>query len=166
MSGGVDSSVAAALLKKQGYNIVGGFLKFWQPPTATRINADKKIHADQRGLYENTCCNQEALLQARKVTSILNIPFYVLDVSLKELEKVSKTGKMRDRTAARIGLELVKKAKVVKTESIKNVDTLLLEAAVKHNFVVATQDRELKNRLKEVDIHVLTLRQKKYVKMV
>ncbi|MBS3166813.1 hypothetical protein J4403_01235 [Candidatus Woesearchaeota archaeon] len=94
------------------------------------------------------------------------VDFYVLDVSLKELEKVSKTGKMRDRTAARIGLELVKKAKVVKTESIKNVDTLLLEAAVKHNFVVATQDRELKNRLKEVDIHVLTLRQKKYVKMV
>ena len=82
------------------------------------------------------------------------VDFYILDVSLKELEKVSKIGKMRDRTAARIGLVLAKKAKVVKTESIKNVDTLLLEAAVKYKCTVATQDKELKDRLKKEQIPV------------
>ena len=71
MSGGVDSSVASALLKKQGYNVVGVFLKFWQPP-ATRIDTNVCTNKHE---CENTCCNQEALRQARKVASILAIPF-------------------------------------------------------------------------------------------
>jgi len=75
MSGGVDSSVAAALLKKQNYDVVGVFLKFWTDPLCTGK------------CRENTCCNQEALLQARKVASILDIPFYVLDVS-EEFKKL------------------------------------------------------------------------------
>lgn len=74
MSGGVDSSVAAALLKKQNYNVIGVFLKFWTDPFCSGKSK------------ENTCCNQEALLQARKVALMLDIPFYVLDVS-KEFKK-------------------------------------------------------------------------------
>lgn len=44
MSGGVDSSVAAALLKKQGYFVVGVFFKPWSPETGkSQITNHKKI---------------------------------------------------------------------------------------------------------------------------
>ncbi|MCX6807115.1 MAG: tRNA 2-thiouridine(34) synthase MnmA [Candidatus Berkelbacteria bacterium] len=61
MSGGVDSSVCAALLKKQGFEVIGVFMKLWS-------------------LDENKCCNIESLEAARKVASILDIPFYVVDL--------------------------------------------------------------------------------------
>lgn len=72
MSGGVDSSVAAYLLKKQGFEVIGLFLKFWQPKTPS--NGQKAVNE-----LENKCCSTEAAEQARKVAQKLNIPFYVLD---------------------------------------------------------------------------------------
>ena len=65
MSGGVDSSVAAALLKKDGFDVIGLFLKFWTPPNQKE--------------QENKCCSTEAAEAARKVAQKLDIPFYVLD---------------------------------------------------------------------------------------
>ncbi len=67
MSGGVDSSVVAALLKNKGYYVTGVFLKFWQD----RCLANSK----------NKCCSSESLKRVRKVAKILNIPFYVFDCS-------------------------------------------------------------------------------------
>jgi tRNA-specific 2-thiouridylase len=64
MSGGVDSSVAAALLLDQGYDVTGVMLKLW---------------ADGCGEKENSCCPPEAIAQAREIASRLGIPFYVLD---------------------------------------------------------------------------------------
>lgn len=65
MSGGVDSSVAAALLVEQGYSVTGMMLKLW---------------SDECGESENACCPPEAINQARQVANIIGIPFYVLDV--------------------------------------------------------------------------------------
>jgi tRNA-specific 2-thiouridylase len=65
MSGGVDSSVAAALMIQQGYNVTGIMLKLW---TGDCENSD------------NACCTPEAVQQARQVAGILGIPFYVDDV--------------------------------------------------------------------------------------
>ncbi|MHC1741067.1 MAG: tRNA 2-thiouridine(34) synthase MnmA [Anaerolineaceae bacterium] len=65
MSGGVDSSVAAALLVEQNYEVTGMMLKLW---------------ADECGEEDNACCPPEAINQARAVANILCIPFYVLDV--------------------------------------------------------------------------------------
>ena len=72
MSGGVDSSVAAALLVDQGYSVTGMMLKLW---------------ADECGEADNACCPPEAINQARQVANIIGIPFYVLDVKsqFKEL---------------------------------------------------------------------------------
>ena len=78
ISGGVDSSVAAALLKKKNYDVVGIFLKFWSPYA--------KAASDKTTRRENICCNQEALFSARQVAAKLEIPFYVLDVS-KEFKR-------------------------------------------------------------------------------
>lgn len=67
MSGGIDSSVSAYLLKKRGYAVTGFFMKFWSDPLCPA----KK---------ENSCCNKESLRSARKVADGLKIPFYAVDV--------------------------------------------------------------------------------------
>ncbi len=64
MSGGVDSSVSALLLKQQGYDVVGFFMKLWHDPCGTS---------------ENACCDERALMDARKVATQLGITFYVVD---------------------------------------------------------------------------------------
>jgi len=75
LSGGVDSAVAAALLKKAGFTVIGIFLKFWS-------------ESNQNGLIgtANRCCSPEAESRARKVAKILKIPFYVFDLR-KEFKK-------------------------------------------------------------------------------
>jgi len=77
MSGGVDSSVAAVLLKRAGFDVVGVFMKFWSEP-------------GENGLIgvSNRCCSPEAEARARKVAKILKIPFYVFDFSKEFKEKI------------------------------------------------------------------------------
>jgi len=90
MSGGLDSSVAAALLKRAGsdelrsssrfanarvFDVIGVFMKFWSEP-----EKDGLVGASNR------CCSPEAEVRARKVAKILKIPFYVLNFE-KEFKK-------------------------------------------------------------------------------
>lgn len=71
MSGGVDSSVAAALLVKRGYDVVGIFMKNWsEAPTSNN----------------NPCPWEKDAEDARRVASLLGIPFYVLNFE-KEYRK-------------------------------------------------------------------------------
>jgi len=65
MSGGVDSSVAAALLSEQGYDVVGMMLRLWSEPGKED---------------SNRCCTPDAMFQARRVAARLKIPFYAVDV--------------------------------------------------------------------------------------
>ncbi len=60
LSGGVDSSLAAYLLKRGGWDVVGFTLKFYPE--------------------ENRCCDLDSLDQARRLCYKLNIPHYILDV--------------------------------------------------------------------------------------
>ncbi len=78
MSGGVDSAVAVALLKNQGYEVVGVFMHFWHDV------ADKLESIDAH--IENRCCNREAEESARGVAQKLGIKFYSINVS-KEFKK-------------------------------------------------------------------------------
>ena len=64
MSGGVDSSVAAALLVEQGYTVIGMMLRLWSEPGSEA---------------ENRCCTPDAMALARRVASKLSIPFYAVD---------------------------------------------------------------------------------------
>jgi tRNA-specific 2-thiouridylase len=66
MSGGVDSSVAAALLVEQGYDVVGMMMRLWSEETVA-------------GGAHNRCCTPDQLADARRIAGRLGIPFYVLD---------------------------------------------------------------------------------------
>jgi tRNA-specific 2-thiouridylase len=68
MSGGVDSSVAAALLVEQGYEVVGMMMRLWSEPGR---GAAAPI---------NRCCTPDQMADARRVANALDIPFYVVDV--------------------------------------------------------------------------------------
>ncbi len=70
MSGGVDSSVAVALLKKKGFDVVGVFMRFWSEP------------ASGAGCAMNKCCSFEAYNDARRVAQKLEIPIYTLNMKV------------------------------------------------------------------------------------
>lgn len=67
MSGGVDSSVAAYLLKKQGYDVIGVTMQIWQEESAQQ-------QQDNGG-----CCGLTAVDDARRVAAQLDIPYYVMN---------------------------------------------------------------------------------------
>ena len=67
MSGGVDSSVAAYLLKQQGYDVIGVTMQIWQ-------EEDACIVEEQGG-----CCGLSAVEDARRVSGQIGIPYYVMN---------------------------------------------------------------------------------------
>ena len=67
MSGGVDSSVAAALLVQAGHEVIGMMMRLWSEPAG-----DLQVN-------HNRCCTPDQMADARRVAQQLNIPFYVLD---------------------------------------------------------------------------------------
>jgi len=75
MSGGVDSSVAAYLMKDKGYDCIGATMKLFQ-------NEDIGLSK------EHTCCSIDDVEDARRVATSLDIPFYVLNFSENFKEKV------------------------------------------------------------------------------
>ena len=64
MSGGVDSSVAAALLVHQGYEVIGMMMRLWSEPGSE---------------VANRCCTPDSMALARRVSARLGIPFYAVD---------------------------------------------------------------------------------------
>ncbi|MDE2030540.1 MAG: tRNA 2-thiouridine(34) synthase MnmA [Alphaproteobacteria bacterium] len=74
MSGGVDSSVTASLLKEQGYDVVGVTLQLY----------DHGIAIDRKG----ACCAGQDIYDARQVAEKINIPHYVLDFESKFSQSV------------------------------------------------------------------------------
>jgi tRNA-specific 2-thiouridylase len=65
MSGGVDSSMATALLKEQGFEVVGSMLRFWPD--------------DRPAGAFDVCCSPDAAYDARRIADRIDVPFYLLD---------------------------------------------------------------------------------------
>ncbi len=83
MSGGVDSSVAAALLKEQGHEVIGIMLRLWSEPGVIEAEDDGVERVAQ-----NKCCSLEAVDDARRVARMLDIPFYLVNVEQEFKEKI------------------------------------------------------------------------------
>lgn len=75
MSGGVDSSLAAALLVEQGAEVIGVMLRLWSETAAGEGSTNK-------------CCSLEAVDDARRVADHLGIPFYLVNVERPFKERV------------------------------------------------------------------------------
>ncbi len=67
MSGGVDSSVAAYLLKQEGYDVIGATIQTWAPKDCDKLNT-------------RACCSIEGVEDARSVANKLDIPYYVFNM--------------------------------------------------------------------------------------
>lgn len=76
MSGGVDSSVAAYLLKEQGYDVIGVTMQIWQ-------DEEEAMKSENGG-----CCGITAVDDARRVAEFLNIPYYVMNFKKEFKDKV------------------------------------------------------------------------------
>ena len=76
MSGGVDSSVAACLLKEQGYDVIGVTMQIWQ-------DEDEFVQEENGG-----CCGLSAVDDARRVAARLEIPYYVMNFKSEFKHKV------------------------------------------------------------------------------
>ena len=73
MSGGVDSSVAAALLKEQGYEVIGGFMRNWDSTLNNDILGNPKLSE------EDICPQEKDYNDAKEVAAKLGIPLYRID---------------------------------------------------------------------------------------
>ncbi len=79
MSGGVDSSAAAALLKEQGHELIGFTMQLW--------NQRRHINVDENGdPLPSRCCSLDDVYDARRVAESLGFPFYVLNLE-KDFER-------------------------------------------------------------------------------
>lgn len=74
MSGGVDSSVAALLLKQQGYNVIGLFMRNWE-------------ETDENGV----CTAADDYADVRKVCAVIDIPYYTVNFAKEYLDRVFRT---------------------------------------------------------------------------
>ena len=76
LSGGVDSSVAAYLLKQQGYEVIGVTMQIWQ-------EEEPEFQEENGG-----CCGLSAVDDARRVAAKLEIPYYVMNFRKEFKENV------------------------------------------------------------------------------
>lgn len=102
----------------------------------------------------------------------MDVPYNlcIIDKTLEELNKIMKTGKTRDSSAAKLGLAILgsftkqKSLKTLASFPEKSVDDAIVRKANKKVYI-ATQDRELRKRAKKNGAHIISLKQKKYLSM-
>src|SRR5579864_4236567 len=76
MSGGVDSSVAAALLLREGYEVLGAFMRLGSPQG---VEVAETCDPTTGGKNKQGCCSVLDAADARRVAGLLDVPFYVLN---------------------------------------------------------------------------------------
>lgn len=85
MSGGVDSSVTALLLKEQGHEVIGAIMSIWSEEKHKRLAPSVKANGCKDACYGPN--EKEDIEEARKIAAKIGIPFYVFDCS-KEYEQI------------------------------------------------------------------------------
>lgn len=92
----------------------------------------------------------------------------IVDKTIDELKSLKIKASGKDKRAADLALQLIKAKKVrhLKTEKNLNTDKLIVKLAKSPDYIVATQDMDLKRILKENKVQIIILRQKKHLKLI
>lgn len=127
----------------------------------------KKILLDTNFLMACKQFKVDIFTQIDKI-SAFNYRLFVLDKTVEELKKIVEEQKGKNRDAAKIALKLIaiKNVRVIKTKGSKKTDDIILEMASGNDFIVATQDKDLKRRLINQSISIIVLKQKKILALV
>lgn len=105
-----------------------------------------------------------------EIERIMDVPYKlcIIDRTIEELNKITVLGKQRDARAAKLAIALVgshikqKNLKTITSSKNKSVDDSIVDNSNKKVYI-ATQDKELKQRVKKKNAPVITLKQKKYL---
>ena len=132
-----------------------------------RKNNYKKILLDTNFLLVPYQFRVDIFTQINRIMHF-QYKIFVLDKSVEELKKVIEGQKGKSKDAAKIALKLIaiKNIGVIKTESDKKTDDAIVELSRKDNYIVATQDKDLKRSLINHGIEVIVLRQKKILVLI
>lgn len=127
----------------------------------------KKILLDTNFLLIPYQFKVDIFTQIDKI-STFEYRLFILDNTLEELKNIIKTQKGGHKDAARIALKLIsiKNIGIIKTESSKRTDDIILDISSRDDFIVATQDKDLKRRLINQNVSVIVLRQKKKLMII
>ncbi len=101
-----------------------------------------------------------------EIDKLINFKYelYIIDKTNKELELIKNKQKGKTTTDILIAISLIKQKhlKIIPTSKSNGVDDTIV-SLVNENYIVATQDKELKKRVKEKGAGVIILKQKKYL---
>lgn len=102
-----------------------------------------------------------------EIKKLMNEPFYlcIVDQTMTELNKLAAAGKEKDRFAAKLALVLVRQKNLKTLHSFaskKSVDDIIVKQSDENTFI-ATQDKALRQRLREKSAKIIGMRQKKYL---
>ena len=127
----------------------------------------KKILLDTNFLMACKQFKVDIFTQIDKI-SAFNYRLFVLDKTVEELKKIVEEQKGKNKDAAKIALKLIaiKNVRVIKTKGSKKTDDIILEMASGNDFIVATQDKDLKRRLINQSISIIVLKKKKILALV
>ena len=133
----------------------------------------QKILLDTNFLLIPTAFNVDIFSEFYRLFPINQL--FILDESINELNSIILNQKGKYKQQAKIGLQMLKKYKIsiIKTEKhinaykstskILDVDDLIIQIAIKNGYMVATQDKGIKVKIKKYNKKSITLRQKKYL---
>ncbi|MDB6124183.1 MAG: mnmA [Pedosphaera sp.] len=160
MSGGVDSSAAAALLLEQGYDVIGITLKLWPQDCVSRA--------------EDKCCGPQAVMDARSVSHKLGIPYYLVDEAADFQKQVInyfaeeyKAGRTPNpcvmcNEKLKFGT-LISRAKQLGAEYISTGHFARVERSVENGRMLLKRGRDLR---KDQSYFLFSLRQDQLAKIV
>ena len=127
----------------------------------------KKILLDTNFLMINAQFRVDIFSEIERICNF-NYKLYVLDKTVDELKYIIEKQKGKHKGAAKIGLQLlkIKNVNVIKTNASEKTDDIIVEYAYKKDYLVATQDKDLKRKLINQGATTIILKQKKVLAVI